>query len=98
LLHRRKLVSLAELPWVELGKSVIVAAAAGGIAWQVGRFIPLRGSRAADLESLGLTTITWGGAVAAGLWILRSELPQSLRRKKSAVVEKPLAEEPALEP
>ena len=46
----------------------------------------------------GILVFAAGGAVAAGLWILRSELPQSLRRKTSAVVEKPLAEEPALEP
>src|SRR5580765_9024728 len=29
LLHRRKLVSLSDLPWLELGKSIFVAAAAG---------------------------------------------------------------------
>jgi putative peptidoglycan lipid II flippase len=99
LLHRRKLVSLSNLPWLELGKSIVVAGVAGGIAWQVGRFIPLQGSRAADLESLGLSSITWAGAVAAGLWILRSDLPQSMRRRKSLPLEaKPLDEENALEP
>ena len=87
LLHRRKLVSLGDLPWIELGKATLVAVIAGGIAWQVSRLIPLRGSRAADLESLGLSSITWAGAVAAGLWLLRSDLPQSLRRKKAAVPE-----------
>jgi putative peptidoglycan lipid II flippase len=99
LLHRRKLVSLSDLPWLELGKSIFVAAAAGSIAWQVGRFIPLRGSRAADLESLGLSTITWAGAVAAGLWILRSDLPQTMRRRNAVPVgQKPIAKETALEP
>ena len=99
LLHRRKLVSLSDLPWLELGKSIVVAAWAGGIAWQVGRFIPLRGSRAADLESLGLSTITWAGAVAAGLWILRSDLPHTMRRRRTVpVVQKPLAEGTGLEP
>ncbi|PYX39202.1 MAG: virulence factor MviN [Acidobacteria bacterium] len=83
LLHRRKLVSLGDLPWVELGKATLVAAIAGALAWQVSHLIPLRGSRTADLESLGLSSITWAGAVAAGLWLLRSDLPQSLRRKKA---------------
>jgi putative peptidoglycan lipid II flippase len=83
LLHRRKLVSIGELPWIELGKATLVAVFAGGLAWQVSRLIPLRGSRGADLESLGLSSITWAGAVAAGLWLLRSDLPQSLRRKKA---------------
>jgi len=99
LLHRRKLVSLSDLPWLELGKSIFVAAAAGGIAWQVGHFIPLRGSRAADLESLALSTITWAGAVAAGLWILRSDLPQTMRRRSAVpAVQKPLGEQTGLEP
>ena len=89
LLHRRKLVSLAEFPWKEFSKSVFVAAAAGGICWAVVRSIPLRGSRASDLESLALSTVTWAGAVAAGLWLVRSDLPQSLRRRKSAAVTEP---------
>jgi putative peptidoglycan lipid II flippase len=84
LLHRRKLVSLWDLPWVELGKAILVAAVAGGLSWSVVRMIPLRGSRAADLESLALSGITWAGATAAGLWLLRSELPQALRRKRAS--------------
>ena len=85
LLHRRKLVSLGELPWVELGKAILVAGIAGGVGWAVVRTIPLRGSRTADLESLGLSTVTWAGAGAAGLWLFRSELPRALRRKKPAI-------------
>jgi hypothetical protein len=67
----------------------------------VSRLIPLRGSRTADLESLGLSTITWAGAVAAGLWLLRSDLPQALRRKKVRAVpvaEGPVSEAGGLEP
>lgn len=81
LLHRRKLVSLADFPWIELGKAIVIAAAAGALSWTVVRMIPLHGSRTADLQSLALSTITWAGATAAGLWLLRSELPQSLRKK-----------------
>ncbi len=84
LLHRRKLVSLWNLPWAELGKAILVAAVAGALSWSVVRVIPLRGSRVADLESLVLSGITWAGAVAAGLWLLRSDLPQALRRKRAA--------------
>ena len=82
LLHRRKLVSLGELPWVELGKTILVAGVAGGVGWAVVRTIPLRGSRTADLESLAVSIVTWAGAVAAGLWLFRSELPGALRRKR----------------
>jgi putative peptidoglycan lipid II flippase len=101
LLHRRKLVSLRTLPWLELGKSILVAAFAGGLAWQVSRMIPLRGSRLADLESLGLSSVTWAGGVAAGLWLLRSDLPQTLRRKNAqsaSIPVKAVSDEAALEP
>jgi putative peptidoglycan lipid II flippase len=102
LLHRRRLVSLGDLPWLELGKAVVVAVLAGGVSWAVTRMIPLNGSRLADFESLALSTLTWAGAAAAGLWLLRSELPQALRRKEPAsrVPEKALrdVDEAGLEP
>jgi hypothetical protein len=47
------------------------------------RSITLDGSRRADFLALALGSLTWAAAVAAGLWILRSELPGDLRRKKS---------------
>jgi putative peptidoglycan lipid II flippase len=89
LLHRRKLVSLRELRWRELGKAALVAAVAGGITFEVAKIIPLAtagsGSRTADLMQLALVSVTWLAAVAAGLWLLRSELPGDLRRRKGAV-------------
>jgi hypothetical protein len=30
-------------------------------------------------------SVTWAAAVAAGLWLLQSELPTDLRRRKGAV-------------
>ena len=83
LLDRKKLVALGEFPWKELSKAVVVAAVAGVFSFEVARLIPLHGSRVADLESLGLVTVTWGGAVAAGLWLLGSDLPSALRRRKA---------------
>jgi len=89
LLHYKKLVRLGELPWGELGKAAVVAAAAGGISFEVAKIVPLatsgHGSRMADLTQLALVSITWLAAVAAGLWLLRSELPGDLRRRKGAV-------------
>ena len=88
LLHYRNLVSLKELSWNELGKSLLTAFVAGAISFEVAKVVPLplsgRGSRAADLLRLGLITITWAAAVAAGLWLLRSQLPNDLRRRKTA--------------
>jgi len=89
LLHYKKLVRLGEMRWRELGKAAIVAVVAGAISFEVAKVVPLattgRGSRMADLTQLGLVSITWLAAVAAGLWLLHSELPGDLRRRKGAV-------------
>lgn len=89
LLHYRKLISLGEMRWRELGKATLTAAIAGGISFEVAKVVPFatsgRGTRVADLTQLALVTVTWAAAVAAGLWLLRSELPGDLRRRKGAV-------------
>jgi len=89
LLHYRKLVPLGEMRWGELGKAALTAIVAGGISFEVAKIVPLtgsgHGSRAADLMQLALVTITWAAAVAAGLWLLGSQLPGDLRRRKGAV-------------
>jgi putative peptidoglycan lipid II flippase len=86
LLHYRKMVPLTTLRWDELGKSALTAVVAGGISLEVAKSVtPLiagQGSRAADLVQLGLISVTWAAATAAGLWILKSQLPNDLRRRK----------------
>ena len=86
LLHWRKLVSLGELRWGELGKSTLIAIVAGAASFEVAKIVPLPtsglGSRTADLLQLVLITLTWAAAVAAGLWLLRSQLLNDLRRPK----------------
>jgi putative peptidoglycan lipid II flippase len=86
LLHYRRMVSLRTLRWDELGKSVITALAAGGISLEVAKSVtPLvagRGSRVTDLLQLALISVTWAAASALGLWLLKSQLPSDLRRKK----------------
>jgi putative peptidoglycan lipid II flippase len=93
LLHRKRFVSLGELRWGELGKAAATAIVAGGISFEVAKIVPLasslasspHGNRIADLIQLALVTVTWAAAVAAGLWLLRSDLPRDLRRRKGAV-------------
>jgi len=87
LLHRRKLVSLAGLRWDELGKAAVTALVAAVISFEVAKAVPIhsgRGGRWADVSQLALVSLTWAAAVAAGLWLLRSELPGDLRRRKRA--------------
>src|SRR5437588_6571330 len=88
LLHYRRLVSLSTLRWDELGKSALIGAVAGGISLEVVKSVtPLvsaHGSRVSDLLQLGLISVTWAAATAVGLWLLRSQLPNDLRRRKTA--------------
>jgi hypothetical protein len=81
LLHIRGMVSFSGLNWKELGKTALIGIVSGGLSYEVTRTVALDGSRRADLLSLALGTLTWAAAVAAGLWLLRSELPGDLRRR-----------------
>ncbi len=87
LLHHRGLVRIGGLRWKELGKSAVTAVVAAAICFEVGKAVPLavagRGSRVADLLQLGLMSVTWAAATAAGLWLLKSELPRDLRRRRA---------------
>jgi putative peptidoglycan lipid II flippase len=81
LLHLRGMVSLNGMNWKELGKATLIGIVSGGMSYEVSRIIALDGSRRADLLALALGTLTWAAAVAAGLWLLRSQLPADLRRR-----------------
>ena len=83
LLHWRKLVPSEQLQWGELGKAGMIALVAGVLSHEVARTIMVSGNRMADVESLGLVTLTWAAAVAAGLWMTRSQLLRDLRRRKA---------------
>lgn len=82
LLYRRKLVPTGQLPWRELGKVLGTAVVAGVLSYWIANVISIHSSRIADVESLGLVTVTWGATIAAGLWITRSTLLLELRRRK----------------
>ena len=84
LLDRRKMVMLRGLPWREMSKALLTAVFAGGVSYGVARRFVLHGGRTADLISLVAISATWLAAVALGLWVTKSSLPQELRRKKAA--------------
>lgn len=85
LLDRRRLVPARAMPWLEISKALATALVAGAAAFGTSRVIVLDGSRAADFEVLAVVSLTWAGAVAAGLWLTRSELPGSLRRPGAGI-------------
>jgi len=88
LLNYRRLVPVWEMRWDELGKAAVVSIVAGALSFEVAKAVPIsgvgHGSRIADLLQLALVSITWTAAVAAGLWLLKSELPRDLRRRRAA--------------
>jgi len=88
LLNYKKLVPLLGLRWKELGKSALAAIVAGAISFKVAKAIPLvgggKGSRIADVMQLVLVTVTWAAAAAAALWLLKSDLPRDLRRRRAS--------------
>src|SRR6478672_11205350 len=61
----------------------LTAVVAGWLAHRVSLLISLNGSRWADLKALLLVSMTWAAGVAVGLWLLRSDLPSQLRRRKA---------------
>jgi putative peptidoglycan lipid II flippase len=88
LLHYRKMVSLASLRWDELAKSALTALVAGSVSFAVGKnvlpFVATHRGRMTDVLQLILISVTWGAAAALGLRLLRSQLPNDLRRRKPA--------------
>src|ERR1700723_1349029 len=86
LLDYRKMVSLGDLRWGELGKSALTAVIAGGISLEVARsvtpLISAHSSRVADLLQLALISVTWAAATGVGLRLLKSQLPNELRLRK----------------
>jgi putative peptidoglycan lipid II flippase len=83
LLHRRQLIRIDELHWGEIGKAGVTSSVAGLLSYEVARVLLVNNSRTADLKALALITVTWAGAVAAGLWLTRSSLVEDLRRRKA---------------
>ena len=83
LLHHRKLVSLTQLNWKEIGKAAFASVAAGLLSFEIVRSMMVNNSRVDDLKALALGGITWAAAVAAGLWLTRSTLLTDLRRRKT---------------
>jgi putative peptidoglycan lipid II flippase len=102
LLHMREVVPINQLEWGEVAKAGLTACVAGVLSFEVAKLVIASNSRTADLKALGLITITWAAAVAAGLWITKSKLPTDLRRRKPTsyprVAEAEAAVSPGIEP
>ena len=83
LLHSRGLVRWNGLPWIDLTKAALISIVAGVLSHEAARVVPVSNTRMEDLLSLALTTLTWAGAVAAGLWLTGSDLLRALRGRRT---------------
>jgi putative peptidoglycan lipid II flippase len=83
LLNRKKLVPLGGIPWLELLKALGTAIFAAVAGYAAAKTVVVNGSRKADILSLLVVGVAWLAAVALGLWVTKSVLPQELRRKKA---------------
>ncbi len=97
LLDRRKLVSLGEVPWLELTKVLGTAIFAAAASSAAARAVIVNGSRRADLLSLAAISAAWLTAVALGLWLTKSNLPSELRKKKAPGAPNITVPEPVVE-
>ena len=80
LLNRKGIVPFRGLRWLEILKAGATALLAAAAAWAVSRYgFGLHG-RWDEAARLALITLTWAAASAAGLWVMRSELIQRMRR------------------
>jgi putative peptidoglycan lipid II flippase len=82
LLHRKKLVKLSGIPWLEMMKALATAMLAMAVCFAARRTTVVN-SREGDLLSLGVISVAWLAAVTVGLWLTKSNLPRELRRKKA---------------
>jgi putative peptidoglycan lipid II flippase len=86
LLHWRKLVRLGGMRWGELGKALVAAVVAGALSFEVAKTVPISAAGRRiwleDITQLALVSLTWAAGALGVLWLLRSELPRDLRRRK----------------
>jgi len=94
LLHKRRMVSLAELEWSELAKALLATLVSAAAIVFTLRALPLGSTHMANFVRLVVGTAVWLIAVLVILFGTKSALPQALlrRRKTSAA---PIATSPA---
>ncbi len=85
LLHRKRMVSLAELEWPELGRALLAAVVSGAVLVGVTRLLPERRTLFVNLLAAMAETLVWVTLVFAVLRWTGSRLPDVvLRRKRTA--------------
>ncbi len=82
LLHRKRMVSLAELEWPELGRALLAAGLSCLALMGVTRLLPRHRSMPANLAAAALETLVWAVSAFATLRLSGSRLPDAILRRK----------------
>ena len=81
LLHRKRMVSLAELEFAELGRALLASLTASGVGWWSGRAMHPAHSRLGSLLFLIAGSVLWLGIVFLVLRVTGSRLPEVVLRR-----------------
>jgi putative peptidoglycan lipid II flippase len=84
LLHRKRLVSLAELEWGELGRALLASVIAWLVLMGFLRIMPAMHGRLGNLITLATASVVWVGVVYGMLRVTGSRLPQEVLRRRPA--------------
>ncbi len=90
LLHRKRMVSVAELQWLELGKALVASLASGFATAFALHLLPLGTSHVANFVRLVIGSAVWLGVALGLLSAMKSSLPAAVLRRKSANVQPPV--------
>ncbi len=82
LLHRKRMVSVAELPWGEVGKALLAATMSGVVAGVLLRLLPAGTSHVASLLRLLGGSVLWLAVAIGLLMVTGSALPEAILRKR----------------
>ncbi|WP_051978737.1 lipid II flippase MurJ [Edaphobacter aggregans] len=81
LLHRRKLVSFADLEWIEFARALLAALIAGVATWACAHALRLPQNHIADLITLAAGSLIWAALAAATLHLTGSTILRQLRSR-----------------
>jgi putative peptidoglycan lipid II flippase len=82
LLHRKRLASLGDLEYGELGRAFLAALVAFAATAGVTRFLPGVSTHSRDVATILAASVVWAGVAFAVLQMTGSSLPRQILRRK----------------
>ncbi|HEY4380488.1 MAG TPA: lipid II flippase MurJ [Acidobacteriaceae bacterium] len=82
LLHRKGLVSLADLEFAELARAFVAALVACAAATAATRVLPPVSTHLHDVITIGAVSVVWAAAAGVTLLVTGSKLPQQILRRR----------------